>query len=63
MLIPLELSHIVAGSELQRKYAKLDLFDVVHLGTATVLEETTVSTGSLCPEIEEVESADPRERT
>ena len=60
-LISLEVSHVETGSELQRKYAKLNLFDAVHLGTAKVLEETIVSTDTLYPEIEEVESVDPRE--
>jgi hypothetical protein len=60
-LIPLEVSHVEAGSELQRKYATLNLFDAVHLGTARVLEETIVSTDTLYPEIEDVSSVDPRE--
>lgn len=60
-LVPLEVDHIEAGSELQRRYDSLNLFDAVHLGAATVLGEPIVSTDTLYPEIAEVESVDPRE--
>jgi predicted nucleic acid-binding protein len=60
-LIPLREEHIGAGGELQRRYDRLNLFDAVHLGTADVLGETLVSTDTLYPSIEEIETVDPRE--
>jgi predicted nucleic acid-binding protein len=60
-LVPLEAEHIVAGGRLQRRYDRLNLFDAVHLGTADVLGETLVSTDTLYPSIEEIETVDPRE--
>lgn len=60
-LVPLEAEHIAAGGRLQRRYDRLNLFDAVHLGTANVLGETLVSTDTLYPSIEEVETVDPRE--
>jgi hypothetical protein len=33
----------------------------VHLGSAAVLDEPVVSTGTLCPEIPETEHIDPRD--
>lgn len=59
-LIPLDVSHVEAGSELQRKYAKLNLFDAVHPGTAKVLEETIVSTDT-CTRISRKSRASIRE--
>lgn len=60
-LVPLEAEHIAAGGTLQRRYDRLNLFDAVHLGTADVIGETLVSTDTLYPSIEEVETVDPRE--
>ena len=60
-LVPLESAHLEAGGELQRSYAKLNFFDAIHLGTATVLDESIVSTDTLYPDISDVESIDPRD--
>jgi hypothetical protein len=60
-LVPLEAEHIAAGGTLQRRYDRLNLFDAVHLGNADVIGETLVSTDTLYPSIEEVETVDPRE--
>lgn len=60
-LVPLEEAHIAAGGKLQRRYDRLNLFDAVHLGTADVLDEILVSTDTLYPSIEEIETVDPRE--
>lgn len=60
-LVPLRLEHLVAGSTLQRSYDRLNLFDAVHLGVATVVDEPIVSTDTLYPLIEEVEHVDPRD--
>lgn len=47
--------------ELQRAYDRLNQFDAIHLGVATVREETIVSTDTLYPSIDEVSHVDPRE--
>jgi len=60
-LVPLRLEHVTAGSTLQLSYDRLNLFDAVHLGVATVLEEPIVSTDTLYPTIEEIEHVDPRD--
>ncbi len=60
-LVPLRFEHIDAGSTLQRAYERLNLFDAVHLGVATVLDETVVSTDTLYPKIQEIEHIDPRD--
>ncbi|WP_311172542.1 PIN domain-containing protein [Halobellus ordinarius] len=60
-LVPLEEAHVAAGGTLQRRYDRLNLFDAVHLGTADVLDETLVSTDTLYPSIEEIETVDPRD--
>ena len=60
-LVPLEAEHVAAGGKLQRRYDRLNLFDAIHLGTADVLGETPVSTDTLYPFVDEVETVDPRE--
>lgn len=60
-LVPLRSEHIAAGTDLQRSYNRLNVFDAVHLGVARTLEEPIVSTDTLYPSIEEVEHVDPRE--
>ncbi|GAB3032969.1 PIN domain-containing protein [Natronobiforma cellulositropha] len=60
-LVPLRFEHIAAGSALQRAYDRLNLFDAVHLGVATVLDEPIVSTDTLYPTIREVDHVDPRD--
>lgn len=60
-LVPLEVSHLEAGSSLHRMYNRLNLFDSVHLGVATTLDEPIVSTDTLYPSIQEIEHVDPRD--
>lgn len=60
-LVPLRFEHVDAGSTLQRAYDRLNLFDAVHLGVATVLDEPIVSTDTLYPSIEEIDHVDPRD--
>lgn len=60
-LVPLEVSHLEAGSSLLRMYNRLNLFDSVHLGVATTLDEPIVSTDTLYPSIQEIEHVDPRD--
>lgn len=59
-LVPLEAEHVAAGGALQRRYDRLNLFDAIHLGTADALDETLVSTDTLYPSIEEIDTVDPR---
>ncbi|UHQ96058.1 PIN domain-containing protein [Natrinema halophilum] len=60
-LVPLRHEHLAAGSTLQRAYDRLNLFDAVHLGVATVLDEPILSTDTLYPTIREVTHIDPRD--
>ncbi|MDS0297773.1 PIN domain-containing protein [Halogeometricum sp. S1BR25-6] len=60
-LVPLETEHVAAGGALQRRYDRLNLFDAIHLGAADVLGETLVSTDTLYPTIEEIDTVDPRD--
>ncbi|WP_049927327.1 type II toxin-antitoxin system VapC family toxin [Halopiger goleimassiliensis] len=59
--VPLRPEHVAAGSALQLSYDRLNLFDAIHLGVATVLEEPIVSTDTLYPTIEEIDHIDPRD--
>lgn len=52
---------IDASSRLLGAYKRLNVFDSVHLGHASLLEEPIVSTDTLYPDIEEVQHLDPRE--
>lgn len=59
-LVPLTSDAMDAAATLRSQYDALNVFDGVHLGTASVLEEPIVSTDTLFPEIAEVEHIDPR---
>ncbi|ERH12221.1 MAG: hypothetical protein J07HB67_01235 [halophilic archaeon J07HB67] len=48
-----------AAADLREQYGALNVFDGVHLGSATALDEPVVSTDTLFPEIPEVEHVDP----
>lgn len=48
------------SSELLEKYERLNVFDSLHLAHSLLLEEPVISTDTLYPKIEEVESIDPR---
>jgi predicted nucleic acid-binding protein len=60
-LRPLTVAVMDAASHLRQTYDRLNVFDGVHLGCATVLEETIVSTDTLYPAIAEIEHVDPRD--
>lgn len=60
-LVPLRRDHLAVGTALQREYDRLNVFDAVHLGVASVLDDPIVSTDTLYPDIEEIEHVDPRE--
>lgn len=60
-LVPLTDAATDAAGTVRRQYCRLNVFDAVHLGTAETLEEPIVSTGTLYPDIDEVEHIDPRD--
>ena len=60
-LVPLTSDALDAAAELRAQYDALNVFDGVHLGSATVLDEPIVSTDTLFPEIPEIEHIDPRD--
>jgi predicted nucleic acid-binding protein len=60
-LIPLRSDALKAAGELRAQHEALNVFDGVHLGSASVLEEPIVSTDTLFPEIPEIEHVDPRD--
>ncbi|MFB6185694.1 MAG: PIN domain-containing protein [Halobacteriaceae archaeon] len=60
-LIPLTSDAMDTAAELRSQYERLNLFDGVHLGSASVLDEPIVSTDTLYPEITEIEHIDPRD--
>lgn len=59
-LVPLTGDVLDAAVDLRSQYEALNVFDGVHLGSASVLNEPIVSTDTLFPEIPEVEHIDPR---
>ncbi|AWB27826.1 PIN domain-containing protein [Halococcoides cellulosivorans] len=60
-LVPLTSDALDAASSLRSEYEALNVFDGVHLGTASVREEPIVSTDTLFPpQIEEIDHVDPR---
>lgn len=60
-LVPLDGDVLAAAGTLRVDYEALGIFDSIHLGTASVLEEPIISTDSLYPAITEVEHIDPRD--
>ena len=60
-LVELSADALDAAADLRSQYEALNVFDGVHLGSASVLEEPIVSTDTLFPKITEVEHIDPRE--
>jgi predicted nucleic acid-binding protein len=50
-----------AAAELRSQYESLNVFDGVHLGSASILGEPIVSTDTLFPEIAEIDHVDPRD--
>ncbi len=60
-LVPLTSDVLDAAADLRSQYEALNVFDGVHLGSATVLGEPIVSTDTLFPEIPEIEHIDPRD--
>jgi predicted nucleic acid-binding protein len=59
-LVPLTSDALDAAADLRSQYESLNVFDGVHLGSTTVLNEPIVSTDTLFPEIPEIEHIDPR---
>lgn len=62
-LIPLTPDVLDSAAQLRSQYEALNVFDGVHLGTASVLGEPVVSTDTLFPEIPEIDHLDPRDLT
>lgn len=60
-LVPLTSDALDAAADLRSQYETLNVFDGVHLGSASVLDEPVVSTDTLFPEIPEIEHIDPRD--
>jgi len=60
-LVPLTSNALDAAGDLRAQYGALNVFDGVHLGSASVLDEPIVSTDTLFPEIPEIEHIDPRD--
>lgn len=60
-LVPLTTDTLDAAADLRAQYKALNVFDGVHLGSATVLDEPIVSTDTLFPEISEIDHVDPRD--
>lgn len=60
-LVPLTSDTLDAAADLRAQYEALNVFDGVHLGSASVLDEPIVSTDTLFPEIPEIEHIDPRD--
>jgi predicted nucleic acid-binding protein len=60
-LVPLTADALEQAADLRAQYEVLNVFDGVHLGSASVLDEPIVSTDTLFPEIPEIEHVDPRE--
>jgi hypothetical protein len=60
-LVPLTSDALDAAADLRSQHEALNVFDGVHLGSASVLDEPIVSTDTLFPEIPEIEHIDPRD--
>lgn len=60
-LVPLSTTVMDAAADLRTTYDRINVFDSVHLGTATMRQEPIVSTDTLFPDVEEVTHIDPRE--
>ena len=60
-LVPLTGDALSAAADLRARHEALNVFDGVHLGSASVLDEPIVSTDTLFPEIPDVEHIDPRD--
>mgnify|MGYP002761005975 CR=1 FL=1 len=60
-LVPLTSDALDAAADLRSQYEALNVFDGVHLGSASVLDEPIVSTDTLFPTIPEIEHIDPRD--
>jgi predicted nucleic acid-binding protein len=59
-LVPLTTAELDAAAEMRAEYEALNVFDGIHLGMASVLDEPIVSTDTLFPDIEDIEHVDPR---
>lgn len=60
-LVPLTEEDVRAAGTLRDRYARVGVFDSVHLAGAWTRDVPIVSTDTLYPSIEEVEHIDPRE--
>jgi len=60
-LVALTSDVLDAAAGLRAQYEALNVFDGVHLGSASVLDEPIVSTDTLFPDIRETEHIDPRD--
>ena len=60
-LVPLTTDVMDEAGTLRRSYARVNVFDAVHLGTAKYHDEAIVSTDTLYPDIDEVDNLDPRD--
>ena len=60
-LVGLTADALEQAANLRVQYEALNVFDGVHLGSASALDEPIVSTDTLYPEIPEIEHVDPRE--
>ena len=59
-LMPLMSDALDVAADLQTQCDALNVFNGVHLSSAAVLNEPTVSTDTLFPQILEIEHIDPR---
>jgi hypothetical protein len=60
-LVPLTADVLDAAADLRSQHEALNVFDGVHLGSASVHDEPIVSTDTLFPEIPEINHIDPRD--
>ena len=60
-LVPLTGDALNAAVDLRARHEALNVFDGVHLGGASILDEPIVSTDTLFPEIPDIEHVDPRD--
>jgi len=60
-LVPLTTDVMDEAGTLRQSYARVNVFDAIHLGTANCHDEAIVSTDTLYPDINEVDNLDPRD--
>jgi PIN domain nuclease of toxin-antitoxin system len=60
-VLPLDTEVLKESSRFLREHDRLNVFDLLHLAHASLLDEPIVSTDTLYPEVDDMCSLDPRE--